>query len=145
MSYDPTFLSELFDTMNPQTRNIISVLSPFINGGGQSIASRNNINTDIVNTDQHIVIYAELPGVEKENISVDFYNNKITLVVDKNRPYENPTMSEIKYGHHERTITLPICVTQRETVTVVYKNGVLKITINKQIEEENKFSVSINE
>jgi len=106
-----------------------------------------NINTtvDIVNEERYIYVYVEIPGVNKEDISLDFYNNQITICADKNRNYNSPEVSEIKYGRIERTITLPICVTRKETVNVVYKNGILRIKINKFIEEENKFSVRLDD
>ena len=100
---------------------------------------------DVVNEKQQMYIYVEVPGVNKDNIDIDFYNNKLTIIVEKNRVYETPEMSEIKYGRTERTIVLPICVTRKDTVEVTFKNGVLRIKINKLIEEENKFSVKIED
>jgi HSP20 family protein len=100
---------------------------------------------DVVNENDVMYIYAELPGVNKENIEIDFYNNKLTIGAEKSRPYEDPDMGEISYGRLERTITLPICVTKKDTVSVTTRNGILRIRINKLIEEENKFSVRIGE
>jgi HSP20 family protein len=110
---------------------------------GTSRNSRNSgkFPVDIVNEDKNIYIYAEIPGVNKENIDIDFYNNKLTITVEKNRHYNDPEVSEIKFGKIERALTLPICVTKKETVIVSYRDGVLKIKINKLVEEENKFSV----
>jgi HSP20 family protein len=101
----------------------------------------NKISVDIVNEEKTIYVYAEVPGISKENIEVDFYNNKLTITVDKIRTYDEPEVSEIKFGKFERTLTLPICVTKKDTVTVSCNNGILKVKINKLIEEENKFSI----
>jgi HSP20 family molecular chaperone IbpA len=100
-----------------------------------------SIKIDIVNEENTIFVYAELPGVNKEDIEVDFYNNKLTISAEKKRTYASPEISEIKYGKYERILTLPICITARETVIVTHDNGVLKIQINKLIEERNRFSV----
>lgn len=98
---------------------------------------------DIIEEDSTIYVYTEIPGVNKENIKIDFYNNALTIEVEKTPPYNRNTTTEIKYGRFSRTVTLPICVTRKETVGVTYNNGVLKIKINKLVEEENKFSMSV--
>jgi HSP20 family protein len=99
------------------------------------------IPIDIVNEEKIMYIYAELPGVNKENVDVDFYNNHITIIAEKVKPYDNPEMCEIKSGKYERTLVLPICITKKETVEVTINNGVLKIKINKFVEEENAFKL----
>jgi HSP20 family molecular chaperone IbpA len=109
--------------------------------GPRRTPSVRSIPYDMFSDEKTIYIYAEIPGVEKENIDVDFYNNKITIKVEKNRPYEPPQNSQIVYGKFENEITLPLCITKRETVSVSCNNGILKIKINKFVEEENKFSI----
>jgi HSP20 family molecular chaperone IbpA len=106
--------------------------------------SGNKVNIDIVNEDKFMYVYAELPSVPKENIDVSFYNNKITIFAEKTRPYDLPEMSEIKYGKYERTITLPFCITKKESVSLNFNNGMLKIKINKELEEENKFCLKLD-
>jgi HSP20 family protein len=136
-------INEFVDMLGPSFRNVL--------GGNRSVPfaapvrHQGKFPVDIVNEENVIYIYAEIPGVTKESIDVDFYNNKLTISADKNRNYENPEMSEIKFGRCERTLTLPICVTRKDAVAVSYNNGILKIKINKLVEEENKFSVKIGE
>ena len=99
------------------------------------------IPVDIVNDEKSIYIYAEMPAVTKESILIDIYNNKVTISSEKVKPYDTATTSEIKYGKIERVVTLPICVTKKEAVTSIYNNGILRIKINKLLEEENRFVV----
>ncbi len=119
----------------------VALLDPLIRGSVPPRAPNNKIPVDMINEEKTIYIYAELPGVQKENITVDFYNNKLTISVEKNRSYDNPNVSEIMFGHFERVLTLPMCITRQETVTVTFINGTLKIKINKLIEDENRFSL----
>jgi HSP20 family protein len=123
--------------------SLTEMLSSVSTGSTRSNSRNNNykIHVDIVNHPNYLYLYIEIPGVSKENIDVDFYNNKLTVSIDKIRTYEEPEVSEIKYGKFERVFTLPICVTKKDSVTVSYVNGVLKIKINKAVEEENKFSL----
>lgn len=123
---------------SPSTRR--QTVSSLIRGG----TGRNMFPIDIVNEEKTIYVYAELPGVEKTDINIDIFNNKLTIVSTRNKSYENPDVEEIKSGYMERTLTLPICITKKETVSVNLNNGILKIVINKLSEEENKFSVKPN-
>ena len=134
------FANEFAQIFGPSLTDMLSSVST----GSTRSNSRNNnykIPVDIVNHPNYLYLYIEIPGVSKENIDVDFYNNKLTVSIDKIRTYEEPEVSEIKYGKFERVFNLPICVTKKETVTVSYVNGVLKIKIDKAVEEENKFSL----
>lgn len=125
-------LTEIIDTISrPPTRPVRNYRS-------------NNIQIDIVNEEKTIYIYAELAGVKRESIVVDCYNNKLTISCERIQPYENASVNEIKVGKFTRTITLPICITKNEAVEPSYKDGILKIKINKLVEEENKFSVKLN-
>lgn len=131
--------------------DLVSALLGQVGQGGYPILNpRQNrqihdFPVDILDEEKFIRIYAELPGVNKEDITVNVYNNQLTIIAEKNCPYENPSTREIKYGRKRRVINLPICVTQRETVSTILRNGILRVTINKQIEERNRFSVDINE
>lgn len=99
---------------------------------------------DIINEEKTIYIYAEMPGALKETIYVDFFNNNLTITADKHKTYDAvPETSELKYGKYDRSITLPICITKKEAVSISFKDGILKLKINKLVEEENKFSVRL--
>jgi HSP20 family molecular chaperone IbpA len=136
------FVNEFAQIFGPSIGDMLSTVSVSTRS-----TSRNGykIPVDIVNDSNYLYLYIEVPGVLKENIDVDFYNNKLTIIIDKIRAYDEPEVSEIKYGKFERVFTLPICVTKKETVSVCYTNGVLKVTINKTVEEENKFSLKPTE
>lgn len=132
---DP-LVDNLMDVFGPSVRNILT----------RSMQTRSSsFPIDIVNEENVIYIYAEIPGVSKEKIDIDVFNNKITITAEKIKTYENQSVSEIRFGTLERTLTLPICITKKDTITVTYINGILKIRINKLSEEENKFSIKPTE
>jgi HSP20 family protein len=129
-----SIFSALLNTPNYGVRNASNL---------NSVRSKFKIPVDIVSDEKTIYIYGELPGIDKKDLVLDVYNNKITIQCKKNRSYGTPEKSEINYGEFETVIILPICVTKKETVTPTYENGVLKIKIDKLIEEQNKFSVKL--
>jgi len=133
--------------MSRNTRNEEAPEAKFLNDlltnvFGSQRRPQYKIPVDIVNDEKSIQIYAEAPGVQKDKILVDFYNNKLTISFEKTRRYD-PEVPEITIGTFERTINLPICVTKKESVVVSYADGILHIKIDKLLEEENKFSVKL--
>ena len=106
-----------------------------------TIPTKLSMPIDIVYEEKSIYIYAELAGVQKETITIDVYNSMLTISAEKIRSYDNPRISEIKFGKLERVINLPICITHKETLSSTFQNGLLKIKIDRLIEEANRFSV----
>lgn len=103
-------------------------------------------SVDVTEDEKHIYIYAELPGIQKERVQLDILNNYITITAEKPNfagPEEAKLSGDIVYGQLERKVKLPLCVTRQETVAARMENGILKICINKFIEEENRFSVNV--
>jgi HSP20 family protein len=99
---------------------------------------------DMYEIDSNIHIYAHIPGVEKKDISVDVFNNEITIDAESSPPHEqNPVQSEILYGKLHRKIKIPFCITRKETMKISYTNGILYILINRAVEEDNRFRATI--
>lgn len=101
--------------------------------------------TDVIDDGRNIIIYIDIPGINPSNLKIDFFNNKIEVAGERVRPYTDFIRKEIIYGDFNRKITIPISVTNKDSVSVSANNGVLKININKTIEEKNKFSIKIND
>ena len=101
---------------------------------------------DIIDTDDALKIIIEIPGVNGNDIIIDFYNNKLEISGNKKKSYnENSVRKEILYGYFNRVINLPICVTNKDNIKTIFKNGVLHININKKKEIDKKIRISLNE
>jgi len=103
----------------------------------------NRIPIDLISEEKSIYILAELPGVLPDDVSIDIFNNKITILAKKNRESISGTqnVSELQFGQFERVVNINFCITRPETIRSSMKNGILKIKIDKLVEEKNKFSV----
>jgi len=89
---------------------------------------------DIFETPESIVIRAEVPGLEQNEIEVEVKDS--TLILQGERRFEeagsrNYHRVERPYGRFRRVFTLPITV-QQDRVQAVLKNGVLDITLAKE-------------
>ena len=96
---------------------------------------------DMFDDDDKIVIKAELPGMEKKDISVDIENRVLTLSGERN--YDNEVKEENYYrreratGRFKRVFNLPADV-DSDQIKADFKDGVLKVEIPKPEEQKPK-------
>ena len=93
-----------------------------------------NPAVDIYDNDEHIIIKAELPGIDKKDISVDVKDRVLTLKGERNSDKEVKEdkfyRRERFYGKFERAFTLPAAV-DPDSIKADYTDGVLKIEVPK--------------
>ena len=101
---------------------------------------------DIYETTENIIIKAEIPGVNKKDISVEVKNDSLYLKgerkFEKELKEENYHRMERSYGSFSRVFSLPTSVEQ-DKIKAKFKHGVLQISIPK-LEEEADKSVNID-
>jgi len=97
---------------------------------------------DVAETDKSFEITAVLPGMEKNDINVEFENNTLTVSGERRweREEENGRKMhrvETGYGTFSRSLPLPDTA-DGENIQAEYKNGELLITIPKLKEKAGK-------
>lgn len=96
---------------------------------------------DIYETDDDLVVKAELPGVEKDQIGVEVKGGILTLrgerKHEKEVKEENYYRIERGYGNFLRSFTLPTSV-EEEKVSARLAGGVLEIHLPKKAEAKPK-------
>jgi len=97
---------------------------------------------DIYDTPQHeVVIKAELPDVKREDISVTFENNVLTLKGERRFenevPREHYQRAERFYGSFSRSFTIPATVDSTQ-ISAAYKDGVLTVRLPQRAEAKPK-------
>jgi HSP20 family protein len=89
---------------------------------------------DIYETDDALILKAELPGVSKDDVSIEIHQN--TLILRGQRKHEAEVKEEQyhrverAYGTFQRSFTLPTLVDQ-EHVQATYHDGVLELRLPK--------------
>lgn len=101
---------------------------------------------DIYETDEALVMKAELPGFSKDDISIELKEN--TLVIKGERKHEDEVKEgnyhrmERSYGAFQRAFMLPMTVDQ-EKVKAAYKDGILELRLPKvQAAQPKRIAVS---
>jgi HSP20 family protein len=92
---------------------------------------------DLTDTDDAYVLTAELPGVKKEDITIECRGNTLMLRAEKkeqrDQKGERGYHTERRYGVFTRTLTLPD-EADADHVRAKYDQGVLRIEIPKKPE-----------
>jgi len=96
---------------------------------------------DVFEEKDDIVVKAELPGIEKDNIEVNLTDHTLTIKGEKKKEEEvkeeNYYRSERSYGSFMRTVDLPKDV-RADKVKAAFKNGILEVRMPKTEEAKAK-------
>jgi HSP20 family protein len=112
----------------PNIREFGNVKSPFAGRGlfeQPSISSEREPLVDISSTDREVKVIVEMPGLKKENIKINAYENSVEIISDD---------PQRKY---HKVIDLPP-EADIETVKSIYNNGILEIVFNKKKQTKSK-------
>jgi len=89
---------------------------------------------DIDETDDDLIVSAELPGLERDDFRVEVSGARLLIRGEKRQTSERQesgfTYTERRYGAFARAIPLP-CEIDMDKVIARYKDGVLRITLPK--------------
>ena len=96
---------------------------------------------DIYETENELVVKADLPDVNEKDLDVRIENNTLTIrgerKFEKKVSEENYLRVERTYGSFSRTFSLPNTVNS-EAIKAEYKNGVLTVELPKRAESKPK-------
>jgi HSP20 family protein len=96
---------------------------------------------DIFESGDDLVIRAEIPGVDKDDVDISVRNNSLTLRGERKRDQEinddNAYRLERSYGNFVRSFSLPRTV-DSSRISAKYRNGVLDIILPKAEEAKPK-------
>jgi len=94
---------------------------------------------DVTESDGEYTITAELPGVKKDDVTVEVDQHVLTLRGEKKsereETKEKARILERTYGAFTRSFTLPADADE-ERLTADFKDGVLKITVPRRPESK---------
>ena len=133
------FNNSIFD-MNP---------SDLFRDFGQGLLNTNDFKTDITERDDAYVVSAELPGMDKSDINVDFNNTILTISAShsEDNKEENDEGVIIHRERHTSSVKRQFSFNDvnRDNIEASYDKGVLHITLPKnQNENDSSSRITIN-
>jgi len=100
---------------------------------------------DVIDHDNNIVVKAELPGMEKDNIDISMTASTVTINGSDSHKKEEAAgdyyRCEISRGAFSRTVSLP-CDVDGSKATANFKNGILELRIPK-VEKAKRRRITI--
>jgi HSP20 family protein len=133
-------LRELSSLQSEMNRLFNTVFDQPTGGGGNGGALRRWMPAmDLVETDEHFVLRADLPGLSEDDIKIELEDGTLTVSGERKAEHESKNEGfyrvERTFGTFSRSLTLPRGV-DGEAVTANFDRGVLEVRIPKP--EERK-------
>jgi HSP20 family protein len=137
-----------FDDMMPQSFS--TMLDRFFQ---DSVSNRERMNrfspqVDTCETEKGFEIEVSLPGLKKEDISLDFQQGRLTISGERQFNQEKKEkryhMVESQYGSFSRSFQLPDIV-DANNIEAVFENGVLHVTVPKDERKTSRQRIEVRE
>jgi HSP20 family protein len=133
-----------FSTLQDQVNQLLG--SSFKAGQENSSLTTWAPAVDVYETENELVIKADLPDIEEKAIDVQVENHMLTIrgerKLEESVKEDNYLRVERAYGSFSRSFSLPNTV-NTEAIQATYKNGVLRVELPKRAESKPK-QVKIN-
>jgi HSP20 family protein len=101
---------------------------------------------DLLETEDHFVLRADLPGMAEEDVTVELEDNVLTVSGERKSEHQDRSEGyyrvERAFGAFSRSLTLPKGI-DPEAVTAAFERGVLEVRIPKPEERKpRKITIS---
>ncbi|HEX3294154.1 MAG TPA: Hsp20/alpha crystallin family protein [Solirubrobacterales bacterium] len=113
----------------------------FFDGRAGNAASRRWVPAmDLVETDDHLVLRGDLPGLTEDDVDIEIKDNVLTVSGERTAQHEDKAEGyhrvERSFGSFSRSLTLPHGI-EPEKVEAKFENGVLEVEIPKPAEAKS--------
>lgn len=107
----------------------------------------NNFKVDLRETEKEYLLEAELPGIKKENINLEYENNYLLISAVRNEDKENQQNNYVRreryYGEFKRSFYIDNI--DEEKIDACFNDGVLVIVMPKITQgKDKKKKIDIN-
>jgi HSP20 family protein len=123
---------------------------------GDSVPTRpHQVAVDVVETDEEIVVSVDLPGFDREDVTISLSGRDLTVEADHEEETEAHDEEEdegadVRYVRRERThravsrtVRLPDAVDE-DAASASYTNGVLTVTLPRETVDDEEESHTID-
>lgn len=95
---------------------------------------------DIDETEKDFIVSADLPGVKKEDVSIDHSGNRLTISAERKYDSSSERKNERRerfHGTYQRSFTLPEGI-DAEKIEASFEGGVLQVHIPKGTKSQSR-------
>jgi HSP20 family protein len=140
-------LRELASIQNEMNRLFGTVFDAPATGGNGGTLRRWMPAMDLVETEDHFVLRADLPGLGESDVNIEVEDNVLTVSGERKAEHETANEGyhrvERAFGSFSRSLTLPEGV-DAEAVAASFDRGVLEVSIPKPEQRKpRKISIGV--
>lgn len=127
--------------------NFYDLFDDFLDDNFSNMRSFKNdtFKLDVKDQEQEYVVEAEMPGVTKDQIHLDYQGNQLLIRVEKQEQTEeekdNYIHRERKFSSMQRSIMLKDI--EPSSIEASLENGVLKIKLPKTEQKPSKYQIEV--
>ena len=125
---------------NDKGGSLDNFFGDFFDDSFLSPMNMSKFNSDVRETENEYLISAELPGVDKKDIKLDYKNNYLVISAKRNEEHDdkkdNYIRKERSYGEFSRSFYFDNI--SEDKINAKFENGVLKITLPKAEKDKEK-------
>jgi HSP20 family protein len=105
--------------------------------------------TDLIESDTHYILRADLPGLSEDDVNIEFEGNVLSVSGERKSEHEHRGQGyyrvERSYGSFRRSLRLPAGV-DAGAIKATFDKGVLEITVPKpEAAKSHKVQISVGE
>jgi HSP20 family protein len=129
-----------FKAFHSQLNRLLEPFARFDAGDEDLVSGTWAPPVDVAETQEKILVRAEVPGLRQEDIQIEFENGLLTLRGERKlEKVEGVTWHRVEriYGNFSRSFTLPRTV-DPERITATYREGILEVEVPKREEAKPK-------
>ena len=128
------------DFLTPLLNNL------FDNDFFNAMSNRGNFRADLKETNDSYLVVADLPGVKKGDIDIEFQNNNLVITAKRDESVEDSKESYVRrerhYGEFRRSFYIENV--DEDKIKAKFEEGVLRIHLPKLTkDDENKRKINI--
>ncbi|BDZ71043.1 Hsp20 family protein [Methanobacterium petrolearium] len=138
---------ELRSTAEKMVNDMLSTLREKHEDIGKTITEYTAPTTpyvDLIDTNSEFIVLADLPGVEKDKVSVDITQNSVTISVSFPEGMDGEDVNYIKrergFGEVSRTIELPDEIKIKAAIAN-FEGSILTVKLPKKVAESQKLEI----
>ena len=124
------------------SRSFNDFVDEFFTNNGSNYRRDNFMpSVDVSETEAQFEVSVELPGMKKEDISIDLEKGRLSISGERKLRNEEEGKNfhrvETQYGKFSRSFYLPDSIDE-DSIVAKYEDGILNITINKSEDKVKK-------
>lgn len=133
-------LSPEMKTLHTHLNRLLEPFAQFGAGDEDLVSGTWAPPVDVAETQEKIIVRAEVPGLRQQDIQIEFENGLLTLRGERKlEKTQGVTWHRVEriYGNFSRSFTLPRTV-DPEKITASYRDGILEVEVPKREEAKPK-------